>query len=544
MDDGRQRTVWELRNLQEALQAASSTLDLKHVLQQVLAGASKASSAQIGALALEESGKLVLKVAFGTDKVTAEKLALGVGGEICRSVMDSGEPFMEAMQHSTGADSPLNPRAVLCVPIKLRGKPIGVLFLANYQDGHAFNADHRKLITELAALAAVAIDRARLFKDQEEVILASLKQLGDAIDARDPWTGAHSERVTQYALMIARQMRYAPDDPAAWVRLERAGRLHDIGMIGVPDAILQKAGPLTDEEFAKMKAHTVIGFDILSGLKMLTDELVIARSHHERFDGKGYPDRKKGGELPIFAWIVSAADAIDAMTSDRLNRRGMPLEVAVDQVRAGAGTQFHPDVAEAVVDAAHNGMLKVVTTPGMAQEADVSRDHLLYELARDLSSSLELTEVLRKVMDRVIKLMNASRGFIVLVDPVNGEMSVTMAGEETDSEITNNFLGSRTVIEQVVRTGRAVVSTDASLDDRFKGQQSVIMQKLRSIIAVPMFAKGKVIGAVYVDNPFRAAIFEEKDKEFLQAIADLIAIAIDNARLSRSDQTPAPDRPN
>src|SRR5438105_1293453 len=173
----------------------------------------------------------------------------------------------------------------------------------------------------------------------------------------------------------------------------------------------------------------------------------------------------------------------------------------------------------------------------MAQEADIRiRDHILYELARDLSSSLELREVLGKVMDRVISLMHASRGFIVLVDPVTNEMSVEMAGGETDDEKSRRFLGSKSVIEQVVKTGRAVVSTDASLDDRFKGQQSVILQNLRSIIAVPLVTKDKVIGAVYVDNPFRAAIFEEKDKEFLQAISDLAAIAIDNARqYSRSE---------
>ena len=158
------------------------------------------------------------------------------------------------------------------------------------------------------------------------------------------------------------------------------------------------------------------------------------------------------------------------------------------------------------------------------------RDHLLYELARDLSSSLELEVVLGKVMDRVITLMQASRGFIVLVDPVTGTMSVQMSGGEADPEQTRLFLGSKTVIEHVVASGRAVVTTDASLDDRFKGQQSVILQNLRSIIAVPLVTKGKVIGAVYVDNPFRAAIFEEKDMEFLQAISDLAAIAIDNAR--------------
>ena len=172
----------------------------------------------------------------------------------------------------------------------------------------------------------------------------------------------------------------------------------------------------------------------------------------------------------------------------------------------------------------------VTLTVAMLHEVDFGmRDRLFYELARDLSSSLDVEVVLRKVMDRVISLMKAARGFIVLVD-ATGTMSVEISGGDADPEKSKEFLGSRTVIEHVVRTGQAVVSTDASLDDRFKGQQSVILQNLRSIIAVPLVTKGSVIGAVYVDNPFRASIFEEKDKEFLQAISDLAAIAIDNAR--------------
>jgi HD-GYP domain-containing protein (c-di-GMP phosphodiesterase class II) len=369
--DNNQRSIWELKNLQEALQAATSTLDLNQVLQQVLAGAAKASSAQIGCLALEDSGKLVLKGGFGTDSTTAERLALGLGGDICRDVMSTATPIMQSMEHEAGADSPLNPRAVLCVPITLRGKPQGVLFLANYQVGHVFTDDHRNLVTELAAQAAVAIDNARLFKDREEVIIASLEALANAVDARDPYTRGHSERVTRYSLMIARQMKYAPKDPGAWSRLERGGRLHDIGKIGVPDAVLQKAGKLTDAEFAKMKEHPVVGFNILSGLKMLTDELVIVRSHHERYDGKGYPDRLKSDKLPMFSWIVSAADAIDAMTSDRPYRKGMSLQIAIDQVRTGAGTHFHPDVAEAVLDAVNNGSFKLVTQTSMYADAPV-----------------------------------------------------------------------------------------------------------------------------------------------------------------------------
>jgi len=364
-----ERSIWELRNLQEALQAATSTLDLSQVLQQVLAGAAKASSAQIGCLALDDGGRLALKGGFGTDHATAEKLALDIGGDICRRVMKSGEAVMEARAQESRAESPLNPRAVLCVPITLRGTPLGVLFLANYQLGHAFSADHRNLVTELATQAAVAIDNARLFKDREDVIFQSLVALANTSDARDRYTAGHSQRVTQYALMIARQMKYSPSDQSAWVRLERGARLHDIGKIGVPDEILRKPGKLTGEEFEKMKSHTTVGYNILSALKMLTDELVIVRSHHERYDGKGYPDRKKDDELPLFAWIVSAADAIDAMTSDRPYRKGMSLEVAIDQVREGAGTHFHPDVAEAVLDAAQNGTLKLIPQESVNPDA-------------------------------------------------------------------------------------------------------------------------------------------------------------------------------
>jgi GAF domain-containing protein len=364
-----ERSIWELRNLQEALRAATSTLDLNQVLQQVLAGAAKASSAQIGCLALDEDGKLVLKGGFGTDHATAEKLALGLCEDICRRVMESIEPVMEARIQEATAESPLNPRAVLCVPITLRGTPLGVVFLANYQMGHAFTSDHLGLVTELATQAAVAIDNARLFKDREDSNLDTLVALARAGDAKDRYTAGHADRVTDYALMIARQMNYAPDDQSAWVRLERGARLHDIGKIGVPDEILTKTGKLTDAEFDKMKSHTTVGFNILSALKMLTDELVIVRSHHERYDGKGYPDRKKGDELPIFAWIVSAADAIDAMTSDRPYRKGMSLEVALEEVRSGAGTHFHPDVAEAVLDAAQSGVLRIIPQQSVHPDA-------------------------------------------------------------------------------------------------------------------------------------------------------------------------------
>jgi len=167
----------------------------------------------------------------------------------------------------------------------------------------------------------------------------------------------------------------------------------------------------------------------------------------------------------------------------------------------------------------------------MASGQPTSRDRLLYELAAELTSSLELDQVLGRVMSRVVELMSAARGFVVLTDPGTGELRVRISRGEPDQIAGGNFLGSRSVIEEVVSRRLPVLTLDASADERFRSQDSVVLNDLRSIIAVPLLARGEVTGAVYVDNPFRSGAFQESDKEFLQAIADLAAIAIDNARL-------------
>jgi putative nucleotidyltransferase with HDIG domain len=276
---------------------------------------------------------------------------------------------METIDDASAGSGPLNPRSVLCVPIMLREKPTGVIFLANYQEGHAFTDDHRRLLTALAAQAAIAIDNAKLFKDRQDLFIGSLNALANAVDARDPYTAGHSGRVTQYALTIARYMNWEPGNSEAWRRMRQGGLLHDIGKIAVPDAILAKPGRLTDEEFEIMKTHPSKGYEILKDLSMLTDELKIVRSHHERFDGKGYPDRKKGDELPIYVWIVSGADALDAMTSDRPYRKGMSFEVAMSEVEKGAGSHFHPTVAAAMLSAARAGVLTLLDQKSMYADA-------------------------------------------------------------------------------------------------------------------------------------------------------------------------------
>jgi GAF domain-containing protein len=369
--DSSKKMVWELGNLMEGLTAVTSTLELDEVLGQVLASVAKAAEAQIGVLALEDKGKLAVSAATGSDPDTAQRLALELGGEICQDVFATGKAFMHFEDKAGAAAGPLDPRAVLCVPLLLRGQPIGVIFLANYVAGKPFSEDHKRVATELGAQASVAIDNARLFRERELVVLESLKAMAQLVDAKDRYTAGHSSRVTEYSLAIAREMNYAPGDAGAWKRLEQGGLLHDIGKINVPDAILGKPGKLTDEEFDILKRHPVVGYEVLKNLHMLTDELVIVRSHHERFDGKGYPDKKTGDELPIIAWIVAAADAFDAMTSDRPYRKGMSIEVALGEIAKGRGTHFHPAVADAVLEANEKGTFKVIPQESLYADAPV-----------------------------------------------------------------------------------------------------------------------------------------------------------------------------
>ena len=369
--DSSKKNIWELNHLMAGLTAVTSSLDLDVVLNQILASVSQATEAQIGVLALEENERLVVRAASGTDPETARRLALDLGGEICQEVFSGSSAFMHYSDKAEAAAGPLDPRAVLCVPLLLRTTPIGVLFLANYVQGKPFTEDYKRLATELGAQASVAIDNARLFQERELVVLESLKAMAQLVDAKDPYTAGHSSRVTQYSLAIARELKYAPGDEIAWRRLEQGGLLHDIGKINVPDAILSKPGKLTDEEFDILKRHPVVGYEVLKTLHMLTDELVIVRSHHERFDGKGYPDRKTGDELPIIAWIVAAADAFDAMTSDRPYRRGMPIEVALAEIAKGRGSHFDPAVADAVKASAAIGNFKVIPQESLYRNAPV-----------------------------------------------------------------------------------------------------------------------------------------------------------------------------
>jgi hypothetical protein len=184
----------------------------------------------------------------------------------------------------------------------------------------------------------------------KETYDGTLEALVTALDARDRETKGHSTRVTEYTLDIARRLGFLPGSPA-WEDLKRAALLHDVGKIGVSDFILHKPGPLTPEEWEEMRRHPVIGHEMLKGVRFLAGPTEIVRSHHERFDGKGYPRALAGDEIPVGARIFAVADTFDAMTSDRPYRRALPWEAARDEIVRHSGTQFDPQVVEAFLEA-------------------------------------------------------------------------------------------------------------------------------------------------------------------------------------------------
>ena len=201
-----------------------------------------------------------------------------------------------------------------------------------------------ELSREVEKQTKVANDRA----DKLETLSQEIVQtLAVTIDAKDKYTNGHSFRVSRYSMALARSLGWPEEEIQS---LGREGLLHDIGKIGVPDVVLNKPGRLTDEEFSIIKSHTIIGDEILNQSGNLREAAQVARHHHERFDGRGYPDHLKGEEIPLHARTVAIADAYDAMRSDRIYRKGLPPETIRGEMIRGSGTQFDPELLNAFLD--------------------------------------------------------------------------------------------------------------------------------------------------------------------------------------------------
>ncbi|MDP3791290.1 MAG: HD domain-containing protein [Candidatus Omnitrophota bacterium] len=255
-------------------------------------------------------------------------------------------------------------KAVLCVPCYFKRDLLGVLVLGEKISGENFSREEMGFFVTLANDAAMAIANAQLIENLQQrveeikelyikehrIFIHTAIALAAAIDARDPYTHGHTERVTNYCLAIAKELDGVPEVSNYKnfrETLQIAGSLHDVGKIGIPDYILSKNGRLTPEEFEEIKKHSIIGATILSPIKELSDVAKEVRHHQECYDGSGYPDGLIGNNIPLIARIIAVADAFDAMTTTRPYRKKKSSEEALQELKSKSGTQFDPVIVSA-----------------------------------------------------------------------------------------------------------------------------------------------------------------------------------------------------
>lgn len=355
------RQVNELKALHEVGNALNSSLELEKILPQVLFHATELLEAKAASVMLldDQTQELSIRIAHGLPDDVIKRTRVKLGERIAGRVALERKPALLPHGRHDHDDLTSSPdlASALCVPLITQDKVVGVLNVRGKKDGSDFNTEDLALASRLAAVAAVSISNAELHDELQNLFVNSIKALANSIDARDPYTRGHSERVTEYSVLIAEGMGLSPDDVE---NIRYAGLLHDIGKIRIRDHILNKPGRLTDEEFAEMKRHPEYGVEIMQPVRAFHKVFPGILHHHEQWTGGGYPHRLKGEQIPLQGRILCVADSFDAMTSDRPYRKGMPIEQAVEELRKNSGVQFDPDAVRIFLQLIDSGKVNEI----------------------------------------------------------------------------------------------------------------------------------------------------------------------------------------
>lgn len=258
-------------------------------------------------------------------------------------------------------------QTVVCIPSYFRDELLGLLLLGKKKSNKKFIDEELDFFVALNSNVAMAIRNAQLFKELEyelgrkhQLFVRTTIALAAAIEAKDHYTHGHTTRVTNFSLEIAQRINQGAKktfDGKFLENLHIASLLHDIGKIGVPEHILNKRSGLTIGERNRIKEHPMIGVNILKPIKELEDSMLGVRYHHERFDGKGYPEGLKGEQIPLIASIISVADSFDAMITDRPYRPALVKDRAINEIRHLSGQQFCPRVADSFLELCKEGKI-------------------------------------------------------------------------------------------------------------------------------------------------------------------------------------------
>lgn len=343
----------------ELMRAAGSSLELDRILQMVLDTIRREFQGDAASVLLRAgmTDELELRAIDGNPMVTtAVSLKQFLHGRTptTNSALTMGRAVLIPAQQTEMFDMLECGHDLISQPLMAKGRCIGVLNIVRKANAGPCGEGTLRSIEIAAAQAALAIENSRLYNDLYHSYMDTVAALANAIEFRDPYTRGHTDRVKTLAESIARRMGWGVESLFdLWIGCT----LHDIGKIGVPDNILNKPGPLTDDERRRMKRHTEIGVQMVQGVPFLKPAMPYIYYHHERFDGSGYPTGLAGSDIPIEGRILAVVDAFDAVTSDRPYRRGRSLEEAKRELLTCSGSQFDPDIVDVFLEVIADGSL-------------------------------------------------------------------------------------------------------------------------------------------------------------------------------------------
>jgi len=368
-----QEKVQQLEYLNEFSAILNSTLEPTLVKEKALEATCKLLKCETASLILvdEKRADLYWETALGeSGRKLKENVRLPIDNRsIAGYVAMTGESLIvndaENDPRSFKVNDGFVTRNLICVPLRAKNKVIGVLQALNKHASvpmrpsrHSwpdFYEEDKKLAETLSHQVAIAIENSCLYTDIKKNFFETCEALAEAIEKKDRYTGGHTKRVVYYSLSIAENLELSSEEME---KLKLSAILHDVGKIGIEDKILKKESELDSEEWRIMQSHTKFGYEIMRRVEGLKDVIGGMRFHHERWDGKGYPQSLKGEEIPLIARIISVADTFDAIVSTRPYRQGLAPELAFNEIVKCSGEQFDPEVVKAFVRAFEKGKLR------------------------------------------------------------------------------------------------------------------------------------------------------------------------------------------
>lgn len=287
------------------------------------------------------------------DKMRNYSISLDRKSNILARVVDSGiaqivtDVDQSFLRKENVILKTFNPKSFVAVPLVNRNKVIGLMAAERIRGLDDFTSNDLDYVMNFCSQIAISLENARLLDNMKNSSMSSILSLASALEAKDPYTHGHSNRVAAYSTIIARKIGLS-EERAGLIR--QMALIHDIGKIGISDSILSKPGRLTEDEFRSVKRHPLVSLNIIKPLMAYNSEIYLVKSHHERYDGRGYPEGLAGEDIPIEARIMAVADSFDAMTSERPYRSAMTKEAAIKEIEKNKGRQFCPYVADVFIN--------------------------------------------------------------------------------------------------------------------------------------------------------------------------------------------------